>query len=107
MQLLKVVHDMPIRSSMVVWAEFVELTGTTPDRLHELVEMGWIVPTRTADEALLFRSRDVYRLRKLERLCADFDLHTLGGSIVVDLLDRIDALENKIQELTNRRENLF
>ncbi len=87
---------------MIVWAEFIEMTGTTPERLHELVDMGWITPTRTADAALLFRYNDIYRIRKLERLCTDFELHTLGGSIVVDLLDRIDALELRLRELTNR-----
>lgn len=95
-------NKMPARSTMIVWAEFIELTGTTPERLNELVEMGWITPARTADSALLFRYNDIYRIRKLERLCADFELHTLGGSIVVDLLDRIDALELRIRELTNR-----
>ena len=95
-------NEMPARSTMIVWAEFIELTGTTPERLNELVEMGWITPTRTANSALLFRCNDIYRIRKLERLCADFELHTLGGYIVVDLLDRIDALELRIRELTNR-----
>ena len=102
MELLKISSEMPARSRLVVWSEFIDLTGTTPERLHELMDMGWITPTRTAEEALLFRSRDVYRLRKLERLCMDFELHTLGGSIVVDLLDRIDSLEKRLQELTNR-----
>lgn len=95
-------NEMPARSTMIVWAEFIELTGTTPERLNELVEMGWITSAHTADSALLFRYNDIYRIRKLERLCADFELHTLGGSIVVDLLDRIDALELRIRELTNR-----
>ncbi len=94
-------NEMPARSTLIVWAEFIELTGTTPERLHELVDMGWVTPTRTADSVLLFRRNDIYRIRKLERLCADFELHTLGGSIVVDLLDRIDALELRLRELTN------
>lgn len=94
-------NEMPARSTPIVWAEFIELTGTTPERLHELVDMGWVTPTRTADSVLLFRRNDIYRIRKLERLCADFELHTLGGSIVVDLLDRIDALELRLRELTN------
>lgn len=100
MELLKGTAEVPTRSALIVWTEFIELTGTTPERITELVDMGWLTPTRTADEALLFRANDVYRIRKLERLCADFELHTLGGSIVMDLLDRIDALEMRIRELT-------
>ena len=75
---------------------------TTPDRLSELMDIGWLKPTRTAEAALLFRQDDVYRIRKLERLCSDFELHTLGGSIVMDLLDRIATLELRIRELTDR-----
>lgn len=90
-------QDMLTRSTFIVWSEFVELAGTTPERLRELMDMGWLEPTRTAEEALLFRRVDVYRLRKLERLCADFELHTLGGTIVVDLLERIEDLEQKIR----------
>lgn len=48
-------NEMPARSTLIVWAEFIELTGTTPERLHELVDMGWVTPTRTADSVLLFR----------------------------------------------------
>ena len=86
MELLQNTKDVPSRSTLIVWGEFLELTGTTPDRLS----------------ALLFRQDDVYRIRKLERLCSDFELHTLGGSIVMDLLDRIATLELRIRELTDR-----
>lgn len=89
--------DMPIRSALMVRAEFIELSGTTSDRVNELLDMEWLHPTRTADEALLFGPSDVYRLRKLERLCADFDLHTVAGTIIVDLLERIERLENQLR----------
>lgn len=102
MDLSRNIKDVPIRSTYIVWAEFIQLTGTTEERINELMDMGWLEPTKTAEEALLFRQNDVYRTRKLERLCADFDLHTLGGSIVIDLLDRIDELENRLRELSGR-----
>ena len=108
MELLQNTKDVPSRSTLIVWGEFLELTGTTPDRLSELMDIGWLKPTRTAEAALLFRQEDVYRIifrsriRKLERLCSDFELHTLGGSIVMDLLDRIATLELRIRELTDR-----
>ncbi len=100
MDLVFETKNMPTPSIYIVRTELMECTGTTPERLDELVEMGWIVPTRTADEAMLFRRIDVYRLRKLERLCTDFDLHTVGGTIVVDLLERVEELEQRLQTLT-------
>jgi len=65
----------------------------------EIVEMGWIVPVRTAENELLFKPDDVYRIRKLERICRDFELTTIGGSIIVDLLERIETLEQQVAEL--------
>ena len=104
MELLRDPHDLPMQSTFIVWAQFVELTGTTSERVGELVDMGWLKPTRTAEEALLFRQTDVYRLRKLERLCADFELPVLGGTIVVDLLERVEELERQIRLLTARHD---
>ena len=90
------------RTQYLVWTEFMELAGIHPSRVGELIEMGWI-ETRAAggssDSSFLFREMDVYRVRKLERICADFELPVLGGAIIVDLLDRIDALEKKVREL--------
>ena len=103
MQLSRSEKEVPSRSAYIVWAEFIELTGTTEERLRELMDIGWLEPPRTAEEAFLVRQNDVYRIRKLERLCADFELHTLGASIVMDLLDRIDGLESRLRELSDRR----
>ena len=94
-------EHLPSRSQYLVWAEFIELTGIHPSRIGELIEIGWI-ETRGGDDAnYLFREIDIYRVRKLERICADFGLPVLGGAIIVDLLDRIDALEKKVRELNN------
>lgn len=91
--------DAPVASDYIAWMEVVELTGVHPTRLGELVEIGWIEAVRTSGDEYLFRRRDVRRLRKLERLCRDFELSSVGGSIIVDLLERIECLENKIREL--------
>jgi len=92
----------PGRSQYIAWAEFIELTGIHPSRVGELIEIGWI-ETHSAggsgEARHVFREMDIYRVRKLERICADFDLPMHGGVIIVDLLDRIDALEKKVREL--------
>ena len=68
--------------------EFMAGTGIAPERLRELLALGWL------------ESRaDIYRVRKLERICCDFELPVVGGTIIVDLLERIDALEHKVREL--------
>jgi DNA-binding transcriptional MerR regulator len=93
------VTTVPARSERLSFAQLQELTGLHPTVVGELIELGWITPERTTAEAYLFRTRDVYRLRKLDRIRRDFDLPLYGASIVVDLLERIDYLENKVKEL--------
>lgn len=92
-------EDLPVHSEYLAWAEFIELTAVHPTRLGELLELGWITPGRAGDEEYLFTRKDVYRIRKLERICTDFNISALGGSIIVDLLERIDQLERKVAEL--------
>ncbi|GAB6060018.1 chaperone modulator CbpM [Desulfonatronum parangueonense] len=94
--------ELPVRSELVVWREFVELTGIHPTRLGELVELGWIcpdMPDKQDGECYLFHPRDVYRVSKLERLCRDFELPALAGTIIVDLLERIDDLDRQVRDL--------
>lgn len=93
------VTTVPARSERLSFAQLQELTGIPPTVVGELIDLGWINPERTTAEVFLFRPRDVYRLRKLDRIRRDFDLPLYGASIVVDLLERIDYLENKVREL--------
>ena len=78
--------------------EFMASTGIAPERLRELLALGWL-ESRTEGSDQFFRDADIYRVRKLERICCDFELPVVGGAIIVDLLERIDALEHKVREL--------
>ncbi len=104
MSMIKKDAGLPIRSEYIAWAEFLELTGVLPERLQELMEMGWIAPRRLGSDSYLFRGPDIYRVRKLERICGDFELPVVGGTIIVDLLERIDALERTVRELNRLAE---
>jgi len=95
------VTTVPARSERLSFAQLQELTGLHPTVVGELIEMGWIIPERTTADAYLFRSRDLYRLRKLDRIRRDFELPLLGASIVVDLLERVEYLETKVRELNS------
>lgn len=90
---------MPEKSPKMVWMQMVEQTGIHPMRLGELIEMGWIDPVVTQAREYLFSEADVRRVRKLMRLCRDFELSTLAGSIIVDLIHRIEELEQENRQL--------
>ena len=93
MSMVKKDSGLPIPSDFIAWAEFLDMTGVHPQRLEDIIAMGWVEPSHTGDDACLFRRVDVYRVRKLERICSDFELPAVGGTIIVDLLHRIDELE--------------
>lgn len=80
------------------WEEFVEITGAKPEHLRELLSLGWI-EARAVAATQMFRDADVYRVRKLERICGDFELPVIGGAIIVDLLERVDRLERLARQL--------
>ncbi|WP_461209084.1 chaperone modulator CbpM [Desulfocurvus sp. DL9XJH121] len=90
---------LPEPSAQVSWNEFIELTSMAPARLTELIELGWVQPARTSEALYLFRMRDVYRARKLERICLDLEITALAGTIIVDLVERVETLEAKVREL--------
>ena len=89
---------LPIPSRSISLTQLLDITGSSQARVTELIELGWISPAQ-AGEDYLFLARDAYRIRKLERLCADFELHSVGGSIIVDLLERLEMLERQVREL--------
>lgn len=93
--------SLPTPPKVLAWEEFVEVTGVTPEHLQELLALGWIETCISASEAQMFQDADIYRVRKLERICGDFELPVVGGTIIVDLLERIDRLERIVRDLHN------
>ncbi len=88
-----------IKSNLMYWSQFVERTGVSPERLAELVEMGWVQTVQTSSENYHFPEKETLRVQKLERICRDFELPTIGGTIIVDLLERIELMEKEIDQL--------
>jgi chaperone modulatory protein CbpM len=95
-------HGLPVTSRRIGTREFLELTGLTEETLMELVRLDWIIPARTAQEEFLFVDVDVLRVRKYRRLCADFELSPVAGIIIVDLLERIAHLEERLRGAKDR-----
>ncbi|MFP4108100.1 MAG: chaperone modulator CbpM [Desulfonatronovibrio sp.] len=88
-----------IKSNLIHWTQFVQSTGVSPYRLSELVEMGWVDAVRITSEDYHFPEREIFRVQKLMRICRDFELPTIGGTIIVDLLERIEDMEKEITQL--------
>ena len=93
MSMTKKSPSLPAPSTVMAWEEFVEITGVAPDRLQELLALGWIETRTSATRIRMFRDADIYRVR------CDFELPVVGGTIIVDLLERIDVLERTVRGL--------
>ena len=89
-----------VPSKLVSLAEFIQITSCNEETVNELLDLGWLSPSRSGSNELLFNSTHVYKVRKLMRICKDFDISTTAGTIIVDLLHRVDELEEQVKELT-------
>ncbi len=99
MSMINKAPTLPAPSGVLAVEQFIELTGISPEHLQELIALGWLEARVSAAQAQMFRDADIYRVRKLERICCDFEIPVIGGTIIVDLLDRIDRLERLVGTL--------
>lgn len=99
---IKQVNSEIVPSGLVGLQEFLSITGGSEEVLQEIVDIGWIVPSKSATDEFLFNSTQIYKVSKLLRICKDFDIPTTAGTIIVDLLQRVDELEERVRELTDK-----
>ena len=71
--------------------------GLEPDLVRRLVGLGLIEPTGGTRAAPLFRRHDAALLHRALRLRRDLGLNYAGAILAGELLDRIDALEARLQ----------
>ncbi len=69
-----------------------------PDLLSIYEEMGIIEVT---DEGI--RSGDLHRLQKILRLKRNCGVSTVGATIIVDLLEKIENLQDEVESLRKSR----
>ncbi len=92
-----------VPSALVGRMEFLKLTGCGEDILADILDLAWISPVKSATEEMLFNCGHIYKVRKLMRICKDFDISVTAGVIIVDLLQRVDELEEQVRELSSGR----
>ena len=73
--------------------DFLLETGISREKFQDIIALGWVETHTDGDNLAMFSDTDIYRVRKLVRICADFELPVIGGTIIVDLLERISELE--------------
>lgn len=82
------------------FVQFVQETQIEEEKCKEYIDIGWLEPVDK--ENFLFSPEDILKVRKADRLCRDFELPIHGGAMIVDLLERIDDLENQLSQIRNK-----
>ena len=74
-------------------------TGLHPTLIERFVEYGLIEPAERAGARMLFDVDCVARVRKIERLRRHLGANLASVAVILDLLDRLNRLEQEIEWL--------
>lgn len=78
---------------------FASACALEPDRVRKFVWLGLIDPVEEHDDDFVFVRRQVVAVERIERLRHGLSISYRAVGVVVDLLDRIDALESELRSL--------
>jgi len=76
-----------------------ERTGLHPTLIERFVEYGLIEPAERAGAHMLFEVDCVARVRKIERLRRHLGANLASVAVILDLLDRLNGLQQEIERL--------
>jgi DNA-binding transcriptional MerR regulator len=73
-----------------------------PALLESLMAYGLIEPIEGVDTQVLFSVDSMARLRVIERLRHDLGVNLAGIAVILDLLDRLTALQREVAQWRQR-----
>lgn len=79
--------------------ELAAASDLHPDFVQNIVAYGLLEPVRAEQTLLWFDVTAVRRLRTIRRLRDDLGINLAGIAVVLDLLERIEALERELAHL--------
>lgn len=78
--------------------ELARGSGVHPDLLRRFVALGLLRASRDADGRLWFRRSQLAAVARIERLRSGLSLNYAALGLVIELLDRIHALEDQLRK---------
>lgn len=95
---------LPVRSARLDLAAAAAQSGLHPDLVERFVDLGLVVPwTTDAAGRMWFTPAAPAQMRRIVRLHADLALNYAAIALVLELLDRIEALEGQRGTLETER----
>lgn len=96
---LVVVREYP---DQVTLSELASLIGTDAATIEYYIELGLVEPVARIGAQLLFEAGAVCRLRAIARLRRDLGTNISSLGMIMDLVDRIRALQHEVEALRSR-----
>lgn len=84
-------------------AHITEVSGLTEHDILDLVEAGILEPTNDDPNNYFFRVDCIVIARKARRLRDDFELNPDGLALALNLLRRVERLEQELARIRNTR----
>ena len=88
----------PVAGELITVQELARLSRVHPQMVAQLVEWGLVEP-EICEPELLFSEALVPRVWRILRLRRDLGINLAGIGVVLELLDRIDRMEQEIARL--------
>ena len=76
--------------------------GVHPTLLESLIAYGLIEPIERVGTQVLFGVDSIARLRVIQRLRSDLGVNLAGIAVILDLLDRLTALQREVAQWRER-----
>jgi len=90
-------HDAPV----FVISVAAQLAGMHPQTLRTYDRIGLVSPRRTAKRGRRYSTRDIARLRLVQRLSQDEGINLEGIRRILHMQDEIDELRGRLTEVTS------
>ena len=87
------------KNSLITPEELCEICNITMNVLEEFISYEIIHPRLSSNKQILFELKDLQRIKTALRLQHDLELNLAGVALVLDLLDEIDELRERMKFL--------
>src|SRR5687768_9877975 len=84
-----------------------QLTGLHPQTVRLYERLGLVSPQRVNNKNRLYCQADIERLLQIRRFTQDMGVNLAGVEVILDLLEKMDRLQQEMEDLRRRAESAF
>ncbi len=83
------------------------LTGLHPQTVRLYERLGLVSPQRINNKNRLYCQADIERLLQIRRFTQDMGVNLAGVEVILDLLEKMDRLQQEMEDLRLRAQSAF